>query len=740
MNKFAFRSLCVLVLVTFMISACTPDSTVTPTLILPTNTLPQPQISTTRPPDVEQAVKLFLETWKNEDYAAMHEQLTSLSRDALSVGDFVNFYRETAINLTLINFDYEVLSVLTNPSQAQAGYAVTFHTTLAGDLRREMLVNLSMENGTWKVQWNYDLILPELKGGNRLTLDVTQPSRGNIYDREGNALAAQAEIVALGIWPGRIEREGKMLQVLSELTGKTAQSIKPLYQNAGADWYIPVGQALAAEVDERMDDIISAGGIIMNRYTSRFYYEGGLAPHVTGYVQTIPESELSDYRRRGYRGDERVGVSGLEKWGEDYLSGKRGGSIYVVDPQGAVVTRLVQADSLPSQAIYTTLSADLQLQAQRAINGFNGAVVVVERDTGRILAMATSPSFDPNLFEPPNENSGWLLPELLNSTEQPFLNRATQGLYPPGSIFKVVTMAAALESMLYTPETKYMCKHDFTELLDVTLYDWTYEKKVSASGELSLVEGLMRSCDPYFYHIGLDLFRQNRPQDVANMARAFGLGSAASTGQIAEEIGSIPDPQNEREAVQMAFGQGASLVTPLQTAMYIAAIGNGGTLYEAQVVEKIVPPTGDPTMVFSSIVKSMLPVSPLNLAAIQEGMREVVRNTRGTAHRPLLGLGVPVYGKTGTATTSILNANHAWFAGYTNAQRTDLPDIAVVVIAEYAGEGSQIAAPIFRRVVEGYFFGRPLTVYPWETTIYITRTPTSQYTRTAPPPEVTPIP
>lgn len=734
-----------LLLVVLFVSSCTggpgtpavSSGTATQPPATPTP-LASPSVMRTSTPDAQSAARAFLDAWKAEDYAAMYNMLTPLSRDVITADDFALRYRDTALNLTLKNLDYEILSTLTNPTLAQVAYRIIFHTNVFPDFSKDMNMGLSLEKGVWLVQWEDGMIMPELRGGNRVAISYDSPARGNIYDSGGNGMAIYSDVMALGVVVGETNENqtSTLLSELSRLTGKTPEAILALYDNdyTYPGTYVAIGEASRDEVMDRYNILSGLSGLYLNEYSGRYYPDGGVGPHVTGYVSAIQAGEQDQYLRAGFQIDDRVGRSGLEFWGQNYLLGQRGATLDVYDLNGSPVTRLARVERKPSQSIYTTINSNLQLEAQKALAGFNGGLVVMERDSGRVLAMVSSPGFDPNAFEFLNYNSGPLLGQILGDSLNREYNRAAGNGYPLGSVFKIITMAAALESGVFTPESTYECGHFYTELTGWTLEDWTYAKGFNPSGNLTLPEGLMRSCNPWFYHIGYELYSQNRTKDVSNMARAFGLGSPTGIEGISEEAGNIPDPNEIGMAVQMAIGQSEILVNPLQVARFIAAIGNGGTLYKPQLIEKIVDPDNNPSFTFQSQAQGTLPVKPENLTVIQDAMRSVVASPRGTAVRAFSGLSIPVYGKTGTAQNDWPGHPHAWFAGYTDAGRADRPDIAVAVVAEYAGEGSEIAAYIYRRIIEIYFMGQPQAIYPWEARLNVTRTPTLDVTLTPEPP------
>src|SRR4030066_583368 len=502
-------------------------------------------------------------------------------------------------------------------------------------------MNLSLENGEWRIQWDDSLILPELLGGNNLRMDYDIPSRGNIYASDGGALVAQADAVAIGLDTAKVdpEQEDGLLGEIYRLTGIQPERLSGMMEAwRPFGYYLPVADISVDALAPREAVLAGYSGVILQPFRTRYYFDDGISPHALGYMSLIQPDEVDYYKRLGYRIDERVGRDGLEYYAENSLAGGRGGGFFWVGSNKNIITQLAAREPQPAQAVYTTIDYDLQLGLQRSnalSDGMLGAVVVLERDTGRVLAMLSSPGFNPNLFEPTNYNYSYLINDLYDQTTTPLLNRATLGQYPLGSVFKIVTMSAALQSGLYTQDSTYECGYFFTEMPGMEPHDWTYDHylkdgKTQPSGLLTLPAGLMRSCNPWFWHIGLDFYNRGMFTTLSGTARGFGFGSSTGieTGDLA---GQIPDPTNQVDAINLAIAQGNTLITPLQVADFVAAVGNGGTLYTPHVIDRIVPVVGDPTYVFSPTVRGTLPVSPENLSIVQEAMVTVVMDTRGAA-------------------------------------------------------------------------------------------------------------
>lgn len=727
-----FRWLSIIVILTYL-SACSSTG-IGP--IFPTDTsLPPPPVTIIPAPDPAPVLKAYLDAFKADDYNTMYGLLSKVTQDAITLEDFAKRNKEALNTMSAGSFDYGVLSSLINTYSSEVSFHVTYHTALVGDIQRDMVAHFTLENDAWKLKWDDGLILPELAGGNVLKMDYNTPSRGNIYDKNGDALAAQSDTYAFQVIPGDVTEEGEptLLSEVWNLCGISMETLAQEIATTPAQYGIPLCEA--SDQESQRIRSIAPGGLQWTQYNSRYYFQQGVGSNIVGYTAPIPAEQVDKYQRQGYAFNERIGGAGIEKWAENYLSGKHGGTLYVIDASGNIVTKVGESQAQPADSVYLTIDRNLQYYTEQAIKGFTGAAVVLERDTGRVLAMASSPTFDANLFQPDNPNNS-----LLNSlVPGSLINRAAQGQYPLGSVFKLITMSAGMESGLYTADTTFDCQYDWTKLSDRVRHDWTWQhcqdrlarglecntSDSTPSGVLTLPEGLMRSCNPFFWDIGYTLYQNNRSNDIANMARAFGLGSPTGIEQIEENSGQINDPNGDPiEVVNQAIGQGTVQVTPLQVARFVAALGNGGTLYRPQLVEKIEGVDGQPITVFKPEAKGTLPIQPFRMDLIKQAMISVVEDKRGTANFRLRGLRIPVAGKTGTAESGS-GLPHAWFAGYTMAsESTGKPDIAIAVILENQGEGSDWAAPVFQRIVETYYYGRPQTVLWFESTFGVTETPT----------------
>ena len=710
-----FNKLIALGMILVTMSACVSDP------VIQSTAEPQASFSSLADAaDAQSAAVQFLDAWQIDDYPTMYGVLSSLSQDAFDLTTFEEIYQDYESTLTLEKMDYKVLSTMAGDLYAEVNIKIDLQTRLVGELSREIVMTLEKENQGWWVSWEPGLILPELQNGNTLELVYEIPSRGRIFDRGGAPLAAYENAIAIGLVPGEIlpDQAGQIYEALAEISHYDSAALADLVESTPEDWYLPVISLSQADAAPYLDFLQGFSGIRIDEFRSRFYVDGGVAPHALGYLLFIPEEDLAEYQRLGYRKDERIGSSGLEAAFEADLSGQRGGSLYLKDGQGHIVSLLASSQPVPGQSIYTTLDKQLQMKIQDSLGDLRAAVVVMEVDTGRVLSLVSNPDFDPNAFDL-TEIDRSLLESYFSDPDEPLFNRATQGQYPLGSVFKTISMATALETKTYSLYSTLVCGHSMWVCDSATLYDWTYGYGVAASGELNLSEGLMRSCNPWFYRIGEQLFETDLPDALSNMAYGFGLGEKTGI-DIAEAAGNIPLTANTcMDSAQMAIGQGEVLVTPIQIVTYFAALANGGILYRPALVQTIKPASGDASYQFEPQVQGELPISDETLAAVREALRMVVEETRGTGYWAMEGLEIPVSGKTGTAQTPTGNS-HAWFAGYTRQNDPEHPDIAVVVLIENGGEGSVMAAPVFRRVVSLYFsnYEDPSGVMPWEEAPY----------------------
>ncbi len=690
-------------------------------------------------PDVGQpdgVAQSFLDALAEQNYEAMYSYLSPNSQAEYPLETFVNIYQRTSDTIRLIDIETSLVSVLEAPSgnSAQAAFRAVYSTRAVGDIEEELTMQLINTGERWGIAWSPALIFPEMAGGNTLQLEIENAPRANIYDRNGLWLVSSAATTyTLNIVPGQVGDgfEQDMLSLLSDILRMPPGQVRQQYAGAPADWQVALGDVDAEILQQYLQALESYPPISWTEKSGRRYFNV-LAPHVVGYTGFIQTEQVDAYKELGYRGDEIVGQSGLERWGEEYLAGLPGGVLTAWTPGGQYHGEIARRDPEPPQSIYTTLDRNLQIVVQDAIEDAyevsqdtwaptagGASAVVLDVNSGDVLAMYSYPSFDPNALNPNNNHPLVMagdnyLNYVYSSPLKPLFNRATQGEYPAGSVFKLVSIITALESGVFTPDSTYECVGLWNATGNLVRRDWLE----GGHGELTILQGLTASCNPWFYEIGMRTGQENFDL-LPHYAREFGMGDRLGI-QIAENGGLIPDADwlwqtrgiewGLDDSVNMAIGQGNVLVTPLQIAALTAAVANGGTVYQPQLVDRIGLISEEPSVVTEPVVLHEADVSDETLEMVRAAMHEVTRNMEiGTAEYRLGSLQVNVAGKTGTAEVGGQGYPHAWFAGFAPYES---PEIAVVVMVENGGQGSSVAAPIFRRIVEGYFGLTPLDYPP----------------------------
>jgi penicillin-binding protein 2 len=682
-----------------LLTSCTSE--LLPLTVEPTMT-PLPPPTPTPLPSADGVAQTYLAAWRGGDYDTMYSLLTPDSQLRLSREQLQNVYRHALTEATVNQIDTQLQSLLHNGAQASATFRTIWQTRLFGPINADNQMKLKFMAGRWGVEWQPTLILPQLGEGIELALLSEQPARGNIYDKNFHALATQGQMITIGVIPQYLEDEGTVIELLSRITRVKPDKIQEAIATARPDWFVPIADIsfeTSLEYDNLLNNLV---GVDRRAHEIRSYNDGETAAHIIGYMGAIPAEREEEYLAAGYQDDALVGLAGVESWAERALAGQRGGRLVTLSPSHQVLSEIASVDTRAGSSIYLTIDTLFQATVEHLLGERLGAVVVMDPHTGAIHALASYPRFKPAVFTTGFDIETWT--ELYTNENRPLVNRATQGLYPPGSIFKIITISAGLEAIGLNPTDTFVCTGKWTGLGKEFVKECWLK---TGHGRISLIDGLTQSCDVVFYEVGLALHKQD-PQLLPDWARAFGLGRPTDILGVEESSGVVPDnawkearfnqPLFDGDAVNSAIGQGFMLSTPLQVARLLAATGNGGRLMKPRIIDRIVNVDGS-EQVFEPEVMGMLPLSPESLALIRGSLEAVVSGARGTARQAFEGIPYTVAGKTGTSESG-QEEPHAWFAGYAPA---DNPRVAVAVILEHAGEGSKQAAPLFRQVVEAFF-------------------------------------
>ncbi|WP_017713322.1 penicillin-binding protein 2 [Prochlorothrix hollandica] len=535
----------------------------------------------------------------------------------------------------------------------------------------------------------------QLAEENRVRLVSKPPERGQIFDRNGKLLVGSNPSYSLFLWPIALEEAEWpiALQRLSHILRVPVTEIQTNLEKEGynSPYRVRVARGLTIQQVVALEEArTELKGVEIDAETMRYYPNGDLAAHVLGYTGEITDSELESLEDRGYRMGDVLGKLGVEAALEDQLRGEWGGQQVEVDAMGEVIRILGEKPPIPGDDVILTLNSDLQKKAEQVLGNTKGAIVAMDPRNGEVLAMASRPAYDPNIFSSRISDEQW---QQLQAKEHPFLNRALRS-FAPASTYKIITTVAGLESGKFSPGT-VLPTFPYLEVGGIQFWDWNR----AGFGPLSFQGAMTWSSDTFFYQIG----RSVGGEVLAEWSRKFGMGQLTGIELAEEESpGVVPDNAWKEEmldeiwyigdSINMSIGQGYMQATPLQVAMMFAVPANGGDLVQPHLQLDL--------QNRREWTKS-INLKPSTIQVLREGLRDVVQVGTGAALRT--NSIPPVAGKTGTAEDQP-RKSHTWFGGYAPA---DNPEIVVVAFTENSGGGGgSLAAPMVRSILEAYFQGQ----------------------------------
>jgi penicillin-binding protein 2 len=553
---------------------------------------------------------------------------------------------------------------------------------------------------------------------NRIQLLDIPPFRGMIFDRNGELLVDNRPSFDLFVIPEDIQDRMVLAKSMEGLIGVDAGYVIERLTGESSRYGfrpVPIKRNLSRDELAVMEaNFFNLPGISIQVKPRRHYVMNGFACHLIGYLGEISDRQLkSGHYEDGKPGD-LIGQFGVERVRQRELQGIRGGEQVEVDAAGRRLAVLSRKPPIAGENLALTLDKNLQLAAEQALSGKKGAIVAMNPMNGEILAMASAPSYDPNIFVEGLERSEWT--RLTTSKDFPLQNRAVQGQYPPGSVFKIVMALAGLEEGLIDPREQVYCGGSF-QLGGHTFRCWRRQ----GHGRVDLHRALVESCDVYFYTLG----RRLGVDKIAHYSKMCGLGQASGFELGSEQGGLVPTsewklrrfgiPWQPGETISTSIGQSFVLVTPIQMARLMGALFNGGILYEPRVV-KWVGKEGSESYRFTPRQGGKIKAKEEHLALIREALVGAVNEPRATGSKAKIDEG-SVAGKTGTAQVISLDRqkafgkgedippefkDHAWFVALATAEN---PVLAVAVLIEHGGGGGGVAAPIAGDLIKAYFTG-----------------------------------
>ncbi len=527
----------------------------------------------------------------------------------------------------------------------------------------------------------------KLSEQNRIRLIPLEAPRGRVYDRNRHVLATNRpsyDVIATpeDITPLVFPRLAQLLR-LNEKEIRRRMSAPREYPFAPAVMMEDIPRELAFRIEERRPELPGVGIRVTGL---RYYPYQQTASHLIGYIAKINSDEYRRFDRERFGMNSTIGRAGIEKIYDDRLRGWRGGRQIEVNAMGQMIQVLSEKTPEPGEDLTLSLDLEFQKKIMQLMAGKRASVAILDLETEELLALASSPAYDPNIFVSPGRGRERL--NLLKNEDSPMMDRGVSSAYPPGSVFKLVTALAGLETGKITPNTRFFCPGTFRLKPNARPFHCWYKP---GHGSVNLYEGLERSCNVFFFNVGSRL----SPDEIAHYARELGLGEGMRLETTNIAPGLVPDsawkkekfhePWYQGETLSFAIGQGYLLTTPLQILRLVSIIAKNGRKVEPRLLHENE----------RRVSEGKIAIHEENLKVIKRGMLQVVQSDYGTGQLARVDF-MKLAAKTGTAQVPPKQA-HSWMTGFFPYEK---PEIAFVVFVEHGGSGGVTSAKMVKSILE----------------------------------------
>ena len=521
----------------------------------------------------ENILNNYVSLINEKNYEAMYDQITEESKQNISREDFIARNKNIYEGIDATDLKLEIKEVTKEGNTARISYTETMSTS-AGNITINNTTNLEKQDKTYKIKWSSSQIFPQLRDTDKVRVSTLKSSRGEILDRNGVKLAENGKISSVGIVPGKLgENRDENISKISELTGVSTDYINTQLSASYVkdDTFVPI-KKVAMNNTELKDKLLEIPGVMINQVDARVYPFGEQTSHITGYVQAVSSEDLENNEGKGYNSDSIIGKAGLEYAYEDKIRGIDGVEIYIADENGNKLHEIARQDKQDGEDVKLTIDSELQSKLYEQLKNDKGFFVVLDPETGEVLALVSTPSYDANSFVLGLTNSEW--EELNSDPAKPLYNRFLQ-TYCPGSTFKAVTAGIALTTGTITRDTTYNYQ-GLSWQKDSSWGNYNVTTLTGYSGAKNVTNALMNSDNIFFAQatlaIGNEKYTENLQKLGFNKEIDFPLSIKKSQYSNTDKI------ETEIKLADTGYGQGDLLVNPIHMASIYSAFANNGKM------------------------------------------------------------------------------------------------------------------------------------------------------------------